>query len=225
MPICRNADSGSQSQLDNLILKGEPMDPSIQENYVELTMEGMLEQTAFYHTGGMFGQPSDSYALGYTLFTYLQNMDEITGIASSLKILDYEGVPATAQTISEGSYPLTGGYYAVTRADLPEDHPARVLTRWLRSEEGQVAILSRGFLPVYLDQLPPQDTEENARQAVLNYYSGCDIQEVTLVGREGDRITFQVQAEAGGQSSLCTITLNYYPRGWQVVSADLPPGL
>ena len=103
VPICRNADSGSQSQLDNLILKGEPMDPSIQENYVELTMEGMLEQTAFYHTGGMFGQPSDSYALGYTLFTYLQNMDEITGIASSLKILDYEGVPATAQTISEGS--------------------------------------------------------------------------------------------------------------------------
>ena len=30
VPICRNADSGSQSQLDNLILKGEPMDPSIQ---------------------------------------------------------------------------------------------------------------------------------------------------------------------------------------------------
>ena len=225
VPICRNADSGSQSQLDNLILKGEPMDPSIQENYVELTMEGMLEQTAFYHTGGMFGQPSDSYALGYTLFTYLQNMDEITGIASSLKILDYEGVPATAQTISGGSYPLTDGYYAVTRADLPEDHPARVLTRWLRSEEGQVAILSRGFLPVYLDQLPPQDTEENARQVVLDYYSSCDIQEVTLVGREGDRITFQVQAEAGGQSSLCTITLDYYPRGWQVVSADLPPGV
>ena len=225
VPICRNADSGSQSQLDNLILKGEPMDPSIQENYVELTMEGMLEQTAFYHTGGLFGQPSDSYALGYTLFTYLQNMDEITGIASSLKILDYEGVPATAQTISGGSYPLTDGYYAVTRADLPEDHPARVLTRWLRSEEGQVAILSRGFLPVYLDQLPPQDTEENARQVVLDYYSSCDIQEVTLVGREGDRITFQVQAEAGGQSSLCTITLDYYPRGWQVVSADLPPGV
>ena len=223
VPICRNADSGSQSQLDNLILKGEPMDPSIQENYVELTMEGMLEQTAFYHTGGMFGQPSDSYALGYTLFTYLQNMDEITGIASSLKILDYEGVPATAQTISGGSYPLTDGYYAVTRADLPEDHPARVLTRWLRSEEGQLAILSRGFLPVYLDQLPPQDTEENARQVVLDYYAGYEVGEVTLVGREGDRITFQVQTQAGDQSSLCTIILDYYPRGWQVVGADLPP--
>lgn len=225
VPICRNADSGSQSQLDNLILKGEPMDPSIQENHVELTMEGMLEQTAFYHTGGMFDLPSDSYALGYTLFTYLQNMDEFTGIASSLKILDYEGVPATAQTISEGSYPLADGYYAVTRADLPEEHPARVLTRWLRSEEGQAAILSRGFLPVYLDQLPPQDTEENARQAVLDYYSSCDIQEVTLVSREGDRITFQVQAAAGGQSALCTIILEFYPRGWQVVSADLPPGI
>ena len=60
---------------------------------------------------------------------------------------------------------------------------------------------------------------------VLDYYSSCDIQEVTLVGREGDRITFQVQAEAGDQSSLCTITLEFYPRGWQVVSADLPPGV
>ena len=40
IPFCRNADSGSQSQLDNLILHGEEMDAGIEQNNVELTMEG-----------------------------------------------------------------------------------------------------------------------------------------------------------------------------------------
>ena len=89
-----------------------------------------------------------------------------------------------------------------------------------------MAILSRGFLPVYLDQLPPQDTEENARQVVLDYYSSCDIQEVTLVGREGGPNHIPGPGRGRGpEQPVCTITLDYYPRGWQVVSADLPPGV
>ena len=147
VPLCRNADSGSQSQLDNLVLRGESMDPGIRENYVELTMEGMLEQTAFYHNGGLNGSPSDCYALGYTLFTYLQNADRITGIGQSLKILDFEGVAATAETIADGTYPLADGYYAVVRADLPPDHPARAVIRWLLSPAGCAALTERGFLP------------------------------------------------------------------------------
>lgn len=57
VPICRNADSGSQSQMDNLILDGQPMDPAIQENYVELTMEGMLEQVAIITAGSRASPP------------------------------------------------------------------------------------------------------------------------------------------------------------------------
>src|SRR5690606_22086045 len=77
VPICRNADSGSQSQMDNFILQGKEMHPDIQKNYVELTMEGMLELVAFYHNGGLDSKPTDSYALGYTLYTYLKNMGEV----------------------------------------------------------------------------------------------------------------------------------------------------
>lgn len=62
--------------LVNIILNGEKMHLAIQKNYVELTMEGMLEQVAFYHGGGLSGSPTNSYALGYTLYTYLKNMGE-----------------------------------------------------------------------------------------------------------------------------------------------------
>jgi phosphate transport system substrate-binding protein len=149
IPICRNADSGSQSQMDNLILAGKPMHPSIQKNYVELTMEGMLEQVAFYHSGGLSGRPTDSYALGYTLFLYLKNVDSVTGIGEHLKILTYDGVEATVESIADGSYPLSDGYYAVVRSDLPGEHSARTVIAWLQSDRGAAAIESAGMLPAH----------------------------------------------------------------------------
>lgn len=147
VPICRNSDSGSQSQMDNLVLSGEAMHPDIEKNHVELTMEGMLEQVACYHNGGLNGTPTDSYALGYTLYTYLQNMTEATGIGDHLKILSYEGVPATEESIIDESYPLSDGYYAVVRSDLPADHAARQLIGWLQSPAGIDMIASHGLLP------------------------------------------------------------------------------
>lgn len=221
VPICRNADSGSQSQMDNLILDGQAMDPSIQENYVELTMEGMLEQVAYYHSGGMFDQPTNTYALGYTLFNYLEDMDHFTGIGSELKILDYEGVAATAQSIADGSYPLSDGYYAVLRADLPQDHPARAVVRWLRSQTGQEELLHRGFLPVYMAQLPPQDTEQAARREVERYYENYtdwQLGDVELVKREDPSITFHTTVTLeDGQTQEQEILLESTMRGWSVV--------
>ena len=146
VPICRNADSGSQSQMDNLILHDEPMDPEIENNYVELTMEGMLQQVASYHNGGLSGEPTDSYALGYTLYSYLENVNKITGIGEDLKILAFEGVVPTRQSIADGIYPLSDGYYAVVRKDLPEDHSARSVIRWLQSSEGAEKIESFGLI-------------------------------------------------------------------------------
>ncbi|SHN70580.1 PstS family phosphate ABC transporter substrate-binding protein [Desulfitobacterium chlororespirans] len=148
IPICRNADSGSQSQLDNLVLYDQPMHPKIQKNYVELTMEGMLELVAFYHHGGLDGQPTDSYALGYTLYTYLQNMNEVTGIGSRLKILSFEGVEPTEENIAKGTYSLADGYYAVLKKDLPEGHSARGILSWLQSDEAVAAIKAQGFIPL-----------------------------------------------------------------------------
>ena len=147
VPICRNADSGSQSQMDNLILEGNEMHPDIQKNYIELTMEGMLELVAFYHNGGLDGKPSDSYALGYTLYTYLKNAGEITGIDERLKMLSYEGVVPTEDNIINGSYSLADAYYAVVRSDLPQEHSARNIIKWLESDEGKLEIRKLGLIP------------------------------------------------------------------------------
>ncbi len=148
VPISRNADSGSQSQMDNLILKDQEMHPDIRKNYVELTMEGMLEQVAFYHGGGIDGKPSNSYALGYTLFTYLEGMGDITGIDAELKILSFNGVEPTEQTIADGTYPLADYYYAVVNKDLPGGHSARKIISWLQSSEGQEKIRNLNLIPV-----------------------------------------------------------------------------
>lgn len=147
VPICRNSDSGSQSQMDNLILNDEKMHPSIKKNYVELTMEGMLEQVAFYHNGGINGKPTNSYALGYTLYTYLKGVGEITGIDERLKMLSFEGVAPTVKSIANGSYPLGDAYYAVIRSDLSEGHSARRIISWLEGDDGQDVIERLGLIP------------------------------------------------------------------------------
>jgi len=145
VPICRNSDSGSQSQLDNLILTDKEMHPDIQKNYVELTMEGMLEQVAFYHNGGLSNSPTDSYALGYTLYTYLKSIGDITGIDQKLKILAFEGIAPSEESMADGSYPLTDAYYAVVRSDLPKEHSARNIIDWLRSDDGKATIKRQGI--------------------------------------------------------------------------------
>lgn len=147
VPICRNADSGSQAQMDNLILKDKKMHSSIKKNYVELTMEGMLEQVAFFHSGGFNKKPTNSFALGYTLYTYLLSMGKMTGIDESLKMLAFEGVVPNEETIANGSYPLTDGYYAVIRKDLPKDHSARIISDWLRGDGGKRILRKLGLIP------------------------------------------------------------------------------
>lgn len=90
-----------------------------QENYPRIhgststvEMARAIHQAVYGHGGT--AQPTETYALGYTLFTYLRDMNEVTGIGEQLKVLDYEGVAATVENISTGTYALTDGYYAVT---------------------------------------------------------------------------------------------------------------
>lgn len=143
IPLCRNADSGSQSQMDNLVLMGKPMNEKIRNNFVELTMDGLLEQAAFYQNVSK----KDCFGLGYTLYNYLQNMGNVTDIDKALKILNYEGIAATPETIANGNYPLATSYYAVVREDLPKDHSARNLIKWLTSKYGAECVTRSGLTP------------------------------------------------------------------------------
>lgn len=48
----------------------------------------------------------------------------------------------------EGRYPLVVTLYAVTRADLPAEAPARIVLRWLLGPEGQRVVREGGWQPV-----------------------------------------------------------------------------
>lgn len=147
VPISRNHDSGSWSQLDNFILKGDPIHPDIEDNYVELTMEDIVFTVANYHHGGLSGAPTESYALGFTLYKYLVDLDRMTGVGESLKILAYEGVKPDIETIGSGYYPLSDGYFLVFRSDEPADSPVRALVEWIGSANGQTMLETIGFTP------------------------------------------------------------------------------
>jgi len=143
IPLCRNADSGSQSQLDNLVLMDKPMNKKIKDNFVELTMDGLVEQAAFYQNVSK----KDCFGLGYTLYYYLKDLSNVTGIGEQVKILNYEGIAATPETISNGKYLLSTSYYAVVRSDLPKEHSARSLITWLDSKYGSECIAKSGLTP------------------------------------------------------------------------------
>lgn len=144
VPLCRNSDSGSQSQLDNMILQGEPIHPDIQENYIESTMPGMLRDTAAYH----LESGKDCFALGYTLYAYLQNHVDGDGLREQLKMLSYNGVAPTEETLLSGEYPLVDGYYAVLRADEPQGSGTRKLLAYLQGQDFAAAMAREGFFPV-----------------------------------------------------------------------------
>lgn len=74
-------------------------------------------------------------------------MGEITGIDEKLKMLAFEGVVPSEESIADGSYPLADGYYAVVRRDLPVDHSARRVISWLKSDDGKESTKGLGLIP------------------------------------------------------------------------------
>jgi len=74
-------------------------------------------------------------------------MGEVTGIDRELKMLAFEGVVPSEESIADGSYPLADAYYVVVRSDLPQDHSARKIIEWLRSDEGKVMIKGLRLIP------------------------------------------------------------------------------
>jgi phosphate transport system substrate-binding protein len=155
VPICRNVDSGSQAQMENLVLGGRPINPEVKENYMERDMNGMLEMVEDYRYFARDGE-ENAYSLGYTLYYYIQISESVQGRKLDIKMLSYNGSAPTPETIVSREYPLAINYYAVMRKDLAADHPARKIADWLTTTDGQweVAISGLGALKTLYE--PPQ---------------------------------------------------------------------
>ena len=136
LPFQRNAEAGSQSLMEKLVMQGTPMmDPPT--GFVASTMGELMEVVRSYD-----GSPG---AIGYSVYYYAREME----MAEGLKLLAVDGVQPSPETIRDGTYPLLNPKYVVLPADTPEDAPARILYDWLLSPDGQRLVAAEGYVPVF----------------------------------------------------------------------------
>lgn len=116
-PVSRLRSSGSQSAMDAFIGSYDPSNKS---------------PLALF--GGSIG------------FSFRYYMDGIVG-NDAVKMLRVNGVYPSEENIKNGKYPFIAQFYAVYRADNPNEN-IPLLINWLLSEEGQQLISQCGYVPL-----------------------------------------------------------------------------
>jgi len=152
---CRNKDSGSHAQMENLVLRGKPVHPDILKKRMHVTMESTLHQIYYQERDA---DTEGRYSLGYTLFYYLRRMNDVAFKTDrdradtrpfeerrGIKMLAVDGVVPTEETIASKEYKLSMGYFAVIRKDQPADSPTRKMVEWLISDDGQLVVAGAGL--------------------------------------------------------------------------------
>ncbi len=79
-------------------------------------------------------------------FSFRYYMDGIVG-NEGVKMLSLNGVYPSAENIQNGSYPIVAQFYAIYRADNPNEN-IPILVDWLLSPEGQSVIEQCGYVPI-----------------------------------------------------------------------------
>ena len=131
----RIANSGSQVMVEAQVMKGVPMMDAPRELRPS-EMGELIDVISSYKN------TADS--IGYSVYYYVNNMYMQDGI----KLLAIDGVQPTNATIASGEYPYRQPFYAIVRADAPEDSPARQLYDFLATQEGRDLVEAAGYVAI-----------------------------------------------------------------------------
>ncbi len=131
----RIENSGSQVMMEKQVMQGVPMMEAPKELRTD-EMDELIDEVASYQDA-----PS---ALGYSVYYYVHNMYS----NSNIRLLQVDGVAPDNERIASGAYPFTQDFYAVVRADAPEDSIQRKLYDWLTTLEGQALVTGAGYVAV-----------------------------------------------------------------------------
>ncbi|MCL2495408.1 MAG: substrate-binding domain-containing protein [Oscillospiraceae bacterium] len=130
----REPGSGSQTGMEELVMKGTPMAPAEMVN-IAMGMGMLIEAVAEYQNG--------TASIGYTYKYYIDNLYKNPDI----KILRIEGVAPDEANIIRETYPLSVNYYGVIRAG-DEEQPGGLFLDWILSPEGQECVKQAGYVPL-----------------------------------------------------------------------------
>ena len=133
LPYQRPEDSGSQTIMQNRVMKDIPMCKPTKETYAG-GMGEVISQVAGYRNA--------KNAIGYSFMYYSSAMIK----NNQIKYISIDGVKPTADTVRSGEYPFTVPVYAVTLKSNADKNVARLID-WILSAEGQSLVEKTGYVP------------------------------------------------------------------------------
>lgn len=133
IPYQRPVNSGSQTGMLSLVMKGVPLREPTTVEMVE-SMGGIIDAVANYD--------NNIDGLGYSYYYYANIMYG----TPKIKFLAINGVEPTYETIENETYPLMTAYYIVTRKDASEK--VQKFKDALLSSEGAKVAREAGYVPI-----------------------------------------------------------------------------
>ena len=120
MAFQRPENSGSQTIMENKVMKGIEMAPPLEEEYYQF-MGGIVDGVASYR--------NYKRSIGYSFRYYVTGMNK----NENIKLLSINGVEPTKENIKAGKYPYTVDFYIVTRKDVKNKN-LDILIQWILSD-------------------------------------------------------------------------------------------
>lgn len=130
----RESNSGSQTAMEELVMKGLEMSDPIRVPII-VGMGELVNAVAEYE--------NDTSSIGYTYKYYIDTLYK----NDNIKTLAIEGIEPTDENIRNGIYPFSTCYYGIIRAGDEEKTGGKFLD-WMLSEEGQKCVEQAGYIPV-----------------------------------------------------------------------------
>lgn len=134
VPYQREENSGSQTAMEKLVMKGIPM-LSPDTVKVEVGMGELVDAVAEYK--------NSQSSLGYTYQYYIDKLYK----NENIKVLLVEGISSKPENLRTGAYPFTTPYYGVIRSGDEQKTGGKFLD-WMLSDEGQECIAQAGYVPL-----------------------------------------------------------------------------
>lgn len=128
----RDATSGSQVEMEQLVMRGRPM-PGGPDVRMTTSMFGPFNAIR-----------SDTDGIGYSYHYYERYMAAVPEIAT----LAINGIAPDPVTIAGERYPLVTFVYLAHRADLRVDSAAARLRDWILTPAGQAVVAESGYVPL-----------------------------------------------------------------------------
>jgi phosphate transport system substrate-binding protein len=135
IPYQREPNSGSQTLMESIVMKGLTMMTPPKEHLV-IGMGELIDRVADFSNA--------KNALGYSVYYYASQMYT----SRDVKFLAIDGVEPGKQTIKSDKYPFIVNYYAVLRKGDSTNSGAKKLLDWILGDEGQGIVDKSGFVPV-----------------------------------------------------------------------------